>query len=99
MYAKAEIKAIRDAYFRKGKSISAIAREQEVDRKTVRKFILQDDWNERAPEALVHSSILDPYKPLIDAWLEGDKQQRRKRRHIRIDGTMKSVIYFVRENS
>lgn len=88
----AEIKAIRDAYFRKGKSISAIAREHEVDRKTVRKFIQQDDWNERAPEALVHSSILDPYKPLIDAWLEGDKQQRRKQRH-----TAKRVYERLRE--
>lgn len=77
----AKIKAIRDEFFRKGKTISEIAREQKVDRKTVRKFIEQDDWNEQLWRPVSHGSILDPYKPVIDAWLEQDKRQRRKQRH------------------
>jgi predicted transcriptional regulator len=81
MYAMAKIKAIRDEFFRKGKTISEIAREQKVDRKTVRKFIEQDDWNEQPRRPVSYGSILDPYKPVIDAWLEQDKRQRRKQRH------------------
>ena len=36
---------IREAFFKKGKSKSEIARVRRVDRKTVRKYIEQEDWN------------------------------------------------------
>ena len=77
----ATIEIIRDAYFRKGKRISQIAREQKVDRKTVRKFINQDDWNEPVRRRAGVGSKLEPFMPVIDGWLEEDKRHRRKQRH------------------
>jgi transposase len=77
----ATIEIIREAFFRKGKSISEIAREQKVDRKTVRKFINQDDWNEPVRRRAPVSSKLEPFKSIIDEWLEEDKRRRRKQRH------------------
>jgi len=77
----ASIQSIRDEFFRKGKSISEIAREQKVDRKTVRKFIQREDWNQRQTENVEHRSILDPFKVVIDTWLEEDRVRRRKQRH------------------
>ncbi len=76
----AETNDIRCKFFDEGKNVTTIARETGYDRKTVRKYIHRDDWN----EALVDDSRpskLDPYKPLIDRWLENDKHQRRKQRH------------------
>ncbi len=75
-----EINDIRNRFFDKGKNITTIARETGYDRKTVRKYIFRDDWNkELADES--RPSKLDPFKPLIDSWLENDKHQRRKQRH------------------
>lgn len=77
----ATVKSIRDAYFLEGKIISLIAEEQECDRKTVRKYILQDDWNEPMTIEKSRPSKLDPFKPVIDGWLEGDRIRRKKQRH------------------
>ena len=77
----ASIQSIRDEYFRKGKNLSEIAREQQVDRKTVRKFVEREDWNQSTEVAETRSSILDPFKPVIDGWLEEDRNRRRKQRH------------------
>ena len=63
-----------------------------MDRKTVRKFIEREDWN-RGPEgAAQRSSVLDPYKSVIDGWLEEDRKRRRKQRH-----TAKRVYQRLRE--
>ena len=71
---------IREKYYNEGQSITHVARETGFDRKTVRKYVEKKDWNEDSsvPDK---PSILDPYKPLIDQWLENDKTQRRKQRH------------------
>lgn len=78
-----QINDIRNAFFAKGLNISEIAREFKRDRKTVRKYIIQDDWNitvtNREPKKAY--SKLDPYKADIDQWLEDDKKARRKQRH------------------
>jgi len=71
---------IRKKYYDEGKSITHVARETGFDRKTVRKYVEKKDWNEDA-SITDKPSILDPYKPLIDQWLENDKNQRRKQRH------------------
>ena len=71
---------IRTKYYDEGKNITLVARETGFDRKTVRKYINRKDWNQKAPVS-DKPSILDPFKPLIDQWLENDKQQRRKQRH------------------
>ena len=81
MYTMAEVKDIRDAYFEKGKNISQIAKEFGMDRKTVRKFIEREDWNEQPQRVCTRASVLDPYKTVIEQWLEQDRRERRKQRH------------------
>lgn len=79
----AQVDNIRKAYFEKGLNLSEIAREFKVDRKTVRKYINQEDWN-ITPEAMGDKNSypkLSPYKADIDQWLLEDKQVKRKQRH------------------
>lgn len=72
-----DVNNIRDAVFEKGYSISEAAREFQRDRKTVRKYIYKDDFNQDAqgyaagPEKPIK---LSPYMPIIDSWLEIDKR-------------------------
>jgi transposase len=72
---------IREAFFKKGKSKSEIARETGVDRKTVRKYIEQEDWNVKFSEKRKTKGKLDFWKPIIDGWLEEDVKHRKKQRH------------------
>ena len=58
----ADVQSIREEFFRKGKTISEIARERKVDRKTVRKFIEREDWNRSEEAPRDHTSILDGFK-------------------------------------
>jgi len=78
-----EIDDIREAYYVKGKTISTIARDSGKDRKTVRKYILQEDFNVARPtvKETTQCRKLDPYKDTIDEWLESDRRMRRKQRH------------------
>ena len=74
---------IRNLYFRQGMTVSAISRQLNFDPRTVTKIIDQEDWNTPAPRKRAPvPSILDPYKPTIDAWLEADRQARRKQRPV-----------------
>ena len=52
-----------------------------IDRKTVSKYMDQEDFNVclQSPKRL--PSKLDPWKPKIDAWLEEDRRMRYKQRH------------------
>lgn len=81
MYTMTDIQELREAYYRKGYTISALAKNSGMDRKTVRKFIMQDDWNMPHNKSTVHESVLDPFKPIIDAWLAEDLTHRAKQRH------------------
>ncbi len=46
----------------KGKSVTEIAEEYGIDRKTVRKYITKDDWSEQtAEDRESRSSIMDPF--------------------------------------
>jgi len=58
-----------------------IARELEVDPKTVRKYMEQEDFSPTAPIPRERPSKLDPYKPAIGQWLTEDEQNRAKQRH------------------
>ncbi|NJP41787.1 IS21 family transposase, partial [Oscillospiraceae bacterium HV4-5-C5C] len=51
------------------------------DAKTVRKYLKQEDFSPRPQESQVRPSRLDPYKALIDSWLEDDKKNWYKQRH------------------
>ncbi|MGC8489905.1 MAG: IS21 family transposase [Clostridia bacterium] len=64
-----------------GWSVSAIAAALQVDRKTVRKYLQQRDFSPQAPVPTARASKLDPYKPLIDAWIQEDAQQWFKQHH------------------
>jgi transposase len=66
---------------RDGHSIAEISRKQNVDEKTVRKYLKQEDFSPRPPEKHHRSSRLDPHKPLIDTWLKEDRTRWRKQRH------------------
>ena len=81
MLTMAKIECIRDEYFQKGKSISELAEDHGCDRKTVRKYINKEDWNEEIKPITVRKSKLDPYKAIIDGWLEEDRRRRKKQRH------------------
>lgn len=72
-----EIKALQAH----GWSVSAIAAELQVDRKTVRKYLQQADFSVPPPAAASRSSKLDPYKSTIDEWLGDDAHQWYKQRH------------------
>lgn len=78
-----QVQDIRNRFYRKGESISEIYRATKVDRKTIRKYIDQDDFNgpDIAVKELNVCPILDPYKKTIMEWLEGDKIAPRKQRH------------------
>ena len=78
-----QIDNIRKAFFMKGQNISEIAREFQKDRKTIRKYIYQEDWNTRVKAEEVKHTFpkLDPFKAYIDQWLEEDKKARKKKRH------------------
>lgn len=79
----AEQQSIRKAYFDEAKTISEIAEEYRVDRKTVRKYINKEDWNEplRAKRSSERERVVDPYLATIEQWLREDKSARRKQRH------------------
>ena len=80
MLAMSKINHIRDLNG-SGYSISEIGKITNTDRKTVRKYISQEDFSPEAPPDRKAKSKLDPYKPVIDAWLEADKKQWYKQRH------------------
>jgi Transposase and inactivated derivatives len=66
----------------KGLGPSAIAERLQMDRKTVRKVMKAETFENRKPKAAVaQPSKLDPYKPLIQSWLEEDRKNRYKQRH------------------
>lgn len=78
----AQQQRIRSAFFREGKSVTEIAEEYGIDRKTARKYITKDDWSEQTTEGRAsRSSIMDPFADTVRQWLIEDKRRRRKQRH------------------
>lgn len=75
-----QINRIRNLYG-EGWSVAKISRELEIDEKTARKYIAREDFSPKPPEKIEHPSRLDPYKSLIDGWLEEDKRRWYKQRH------------------
>lgn len=75
-----QVEIIRDELL-KGKSIAEIARAMEIDYNTVKKYALQEDFNEpEVPVVIRRKSVLDPYKDEITAMyiesLRWGKKQR-----------------------
>ncbi len=72
-----QIKALQT----EGWTVSAIAQELGLDRKTVRKYMIQEDFSLPTPVARPRRSQLDAFKATIDAWLADDQRHRFKQRH------------------
>lgn len=64
-----------------GYSITEIAATLQVDWKTVKKYVEQEDFSETFPQTPVRASKLDPFKPIIQEWLAEDWRVRRKQHH------------------
>ena len=66
---------------REGETVAAIARIVGVSRDTVYKYIEADDLSPEMPVLQRRRSKLDPYRPLIEQWLDEDAENWRKQRH------------------
>ena len=64
-----------------GLSWRRIPREIGVSRQTVRKYAELEDCSPKPPERTAARSKLDPFKPVIDKWLQADRMMPRKQRH------------------
>jgi transposase len=71
---------IREKHSR-GESVSDIARALGIDRKTVYRHVAKDDFSPRPPIKKTYPSKLDPYKKVIEGWLEEDGVGFKKQRH------------------
>lgn len=76
-----ERETIRKLYFRERHSIKRIARERHHSRKTVRKAIMEPGPPEYRLREAKPCPVLEPYKVIIDRWLEEDRRRPRKQRH------------------
>lgn len=79
-----QIHRIRELYYEQDKNLKEIAIIMNCDWRTVRKYVDMEDFNTPSPTLASeeeHESKLDPFKPLIDEWLEADKLAPRKQRH------------------
>lgn len=66
---------------RQGLGVTKIAARLEMDRKTVAKYMLSEDYNPTLPQQEETASKLDRWKAEIDQWLEEDRRMRFKQRH------------------
>lgn len=64
-----------------GYRITEISRETGADIKTIRKYLLQEDFSPLPPVIAQKPSKLDPFKPIIKEWLEEDKKHWHKQHH------------------
>jgi transposase len=66
---------------RQGLGATKIAARLGIDRKTVAKYMLTEDYNQALPQREETASKLDRWKAEIDKWLEEDRRMRFKQRH------------------
>lgn len=64
-----------------GYRVSEISEKTGTDPKTIRKYLAQDDFSPTPPVTKEPPSKLDPFKPVIQEWLEEDKKHWRKQHH------------------
>ena len=64
-----------------GYRVSEIAKETGTDPKTIRKYLSQEDFSPTPPVMVERPSNLDPFKPVIQEWLEDDKKHWSKQHH------------------
>jgi transposase len=81
MLKMTEITDLRKMYFEDGENISQIRKKTGFARKTIRKIINKQDWNDPVQPHISKDSKLDKFKSQIDQWLVADKKMRKKQRH------------------
>lgn len=75
-----QINYIRNLYFNEGKTKAEISRITKLDIKTIQKYIEKQDFNlEISKPHNFGISILDPFKEIIDKWIEDDKIMRKNK--------------------
>lgn len=94
-----QIHRIREMFYQQDKNLSEIASETGLNWKTVKKYVDMEDFNNPPPKPAseeAHQSILDPYKPVINQWLEADRLAPRKQRHTakRVFHRLKTECHF-----
>lgn len=80
MLTMSQINCIRDLS-KQGYNISKIHTCTGVDRKTIRKYLEQDDFSPKPPVVKRRTSIVAPYIDIITEWLEEDQKHWSKQRH------------------
>ena len=80
MLTMSQINDIRDLR-RMGYNISKISSITGRDRKTITKYLGQDDFSPEPPVAKNRVSIVTPYINIITEWLEEDQKHWSKQRH------------------
>ena len=79
MLAMAEINYIRLETNTKGRSYSSVAKQMELDRRTVKKYSEMEDFSpEVKPVQKRRARVMDPVKPIIDQWLLEDMGKKKK---------------------
>ena len=79
MLAMAEINYIRLETNTKGRSYSSVAKQMELDRRTVKKYSEMEDFSpEVKPVQRRKARVMDPVKPIIDQWLLEDMGKKKK---------------------
>lgn len=76
-----DIERIRQAYYREGKSIRQIAREQHHTHRVIRQALREAAPREYSLSQPRPSPVLDQVIPIIDHWLREDQQRPQKQRH------------------
>jgi transposase len=76
-----QIEQIRHAYYREGKSIRQIAREQQHSRKVVAEALQEATPRSYTLQHPRSAPVLGAVIPLIDQWLSDDQQRPKKQRH------------------
>lgn len=79
-----QVHDIKIRFYEKGQNISQIAKELNLDWKTVRKYVDMEDFNPQKKKAAANYQVcpkLNSFKETIDQWLEDDKKAPRKQRH------------------
>ena len=80
MYTMSQINHIKDLS-NCGYRISEISKKTGADPKTIRKYLSQEDFSPVPPVVQTQPSKLDPFKPVIQEWLDEDKKHWRKQHH------------------
>jgi transposase len=76
-----EKETIRRLYFIQRHSIREVSKELHHSRKTVKKAITDASVPEYHLTVPRTSPVMDPFKSIIERWLEEDKNQPKKQRH------------------